>query len=181
MLCLTANKRYPDVIYTPEKNQWSCCGSGKNGSRGCDNPTDSTFAASAPASLISYGPNLNTNSHASSSGLSTGAKVGIGVGVGVGGLILIIAAVVAFLFLRRRKRNANASATVPQGGEGVVDDTKKMDTAVPAAYNQTYPAELAQEGRVIQELPAGNQSVAQELPAGHGHDIQELPADNWAK
>ena len=56
-----------------------------------------------------------------------------------------------------------------------------MDPGVPAARHQIYPAELAQEGPVIQELPAGHQSVAQELPAGHGHDIQELPADNWAK
>lgn len=101
--------------------------------------------------------------------------------MGVGGLILIIAAVVAFLFVRRRKRNAtNASSTVAQEGT-VVEDTKKMDPGVPAAHHQIYPAELAQEGPVIQELPAGHQSVAQELPAGHGHDIQELPADNWAK
>lgn len=175
---LAANKRYPDAIYTPEKSQWSCCGGGKNGSRGCDNPTDWTFPAAAPASLVSYGPNLNTNSQ-SSSGLSTGAKAGIGVGVGVGGLIIIAAVVFGVLFLRRRKRNTSPAVHQDGEGGGVVEDAKKQYSG-PVHKNPTSPAELAQDGPVVQELPAGHRSVPQELPAGR--DIQELPGDNnWAR
>lgn len=90
--------------------------------------------------------------------------------MGVGALIIIAAA--ALLFSRQRKRNM---PTVPQ--EGVVET--KLDP-VPA-YGPTHPAELAQNGPDIQELPAGHQSVTQELPAGHQSVTQELPAENWAK
>ena len=79
--------------------------------------------------------------------------------MGIGALIIIAAA--ALLFLRRYRRNM---PTVPQ--EGVVE--KKL-YPVPA-HDPAHPAELAQNGPGIQELPSGHQSVT-----------QELPTENWAR
>ena len=113
-----------------------------DGVRQCSNPSDETFLADPPASLLAAAtasgstsltltptaavtptgtvaaPSAASTASSSSSshGISAGAAAGIGVGAGVGG-ILIVAAIAFFVvrWLRRRKAQEREGATMRPG------------------------------------------------------------------
>ena len=44
----------PDVVWNATTQIWHCCGIDGNGNPDCEDPTNETFAAPAPASLVAY-------------------------------------------------------------------------------------------------------------------------------
>jgi len=122
---------FPDIVYDGSNDIWKCCGTSSG--RTCQAPSNESFIAPAPSSLLTYWlagistfvPSstmtstsiaINTNSAtpttgpadgtSASSSLSTGAKAGIGVGSAVGAIILIT---IGIYIIARRRRATNSS------------------------------------------------------------------------
>ncbi|KAH8689196.1 hypothetical protein BGW36DRAFT_391968 [Talaromyces proteolyticus] len=134
-----ADTGLPDITYDSLDGFWKCCGGNYN-ERDCQSPTNESFIAPAPSSLVTYwvvGSSTTSStpptsittstttaaapsnsetqiSDATHSALSVGAEVAIGVCAGVGSLVLLAG---IFILLRRRHRRTKRNQHVAQSVE----------------------------------------------------------------
>ena len=63
----------PDVVWNATSSLWQCCGINDQGSPECDSPTNQTFTAPGPASLIQYF-SISANFKATSTSIASSAS-----------------------------------------------------------------------------------------------------------
>lgn len=132
-----------DVTFNSSAGLWACCGTDES----CDNPTNETFLAGSPQSLLAAASSQSSTTTASISvssatvtatstpspmvdhisSLSEGAKAGIGVGVALAAVAIV--ALLAWVILLRKRLISHGQARHPVGTRysGVINEGLRME------------------------------------------------------